>query len=127
MVLTEAWCVDSAFSLPVIARAAMLSDAVTLSILPRDAHLEIMDRYLTGGSRSIPKLVAFDADGNELFTWGPRPAAGLAFRQSLVEQGMDKPLISARMVDWYEAGGWQQVEDELAACLENARVRQAAN
>ena len=33
-----------------------------------------MDAYLTKGSRSIPKLIALNADRNkELFTWGPRP------------------------------------------------------
>ena len=73
MVLTEPWCGDSAFLLPVIAEAAQLNDDVTLRILLRDDNLDVMDQYLTDGSRSIPKMAAFSDDGEELFTWGPRP------------------------------------------------------
>ena len=69
MVLTENWCGDSAYCLPVLVRAAELSDEVTLRILYRDEHPDIMDHYLTGTSRSIPKLVAFSEDGQELFQW----------------------------------------------------------
>ncbi len=75
LVLTEAWCGDSAQSLPVIGRlAAMAQGRVSLKIALRDENPDLMDRFLTNGGRSIPKLVAFDRQGNELFNWGPRPA-----------------------------------------------------
>lgn len=44
-----------------------------MRILLRDDNPEAMNRYLTNGGRSIPKLITIDTDGNELFTWGPRP------------------------------------------------------
>ena len=62
----------------------------------RDENLELIDRYLTNGGRSIPKLIAFDEYGNELFNWGPRPkhiqealnkmrADNLPFNEILIE------------------------------------------
>ena len=44
-----------------------------LRILRRDEHPELMDRYLTNGSRSIPIVIALDEDYRELGHWGPRP------------------------------------------------------
>ena len=70
IVLTESWCGDSAQNLPVLAKISELSKNVELRILLRDLNLEIMDKYLTNGTRSIPKLIAFDEEENELFHWG---------------------------------------------------------
>ena len=42
--------------------------------LLRDENLDLMDRYLTDGGRSIPKLIVLHADTlTEAATWGPRP------------------------------------------------------
>lgn len=74
-VITEAWCGDSAQNLPIINKIAEASGgSIDLRIVLRDEHSEIMDKYLTNGGRSIPKLIAENTDGVELFTWGPRPA-----------------------------------------------------
>ncbi len=74
LVITEGWCGDSAQSLPVIQKIASASNGnISLNIILRDQSLELMAQYLTAGTRSIPKLIALDDLGNELFTWGPRP------------------------------------------------------
>ena len=117
MVLTENWCGDSAFCLPVIAEAASASDAVTLRILPRDENLDIMDQYLTDGSRSIPRLVAFNEAGEELFGWGPRPQAAQERYDEAAGETAEKEEIIKHLLAYYEAGGWQDVDDELAAAL----------
>ena len=78
-VFTEAWCGDSAQLSPIFAKIAEASKGkIHLSFLLRDEHPTLMDRYLTNGGRSIPKLVAFDESGLELFQYGPRPAAAQA-------------------------------------------------
>ncbi len=76
VVITEAWCGDSAQNLPVIAELAKLNpEKIDLHILLRDENLELMDQYLTNGARAIPKLFAInDTLGKEAFLWGPRPA-----------------------------------------------------
>jgi len=68
MVITETWCGDSAQNLPIISIIASLNSNIDLRIILRDSNLDIIDNYLTNGvSRSIPILVAFDAEGNEIF------------------------------------------------------------
>jgi hypothetical protein len=44
-----------------------------MRLLKRDEHLELMDRFLTAGSRSIPLAIVLDADFTPIGRWGPRP------------------------------------------------------
>lgn len=118
VVITDDWCGDSAFSFPVIDAAAARSESITLRVLIRDEHPEVMDRYLTNGGRSIPILVAFDADGAHAWTWGPRTAEGAAHRADLVASGMEKGKVSGALVEWYEGGGWRHLDAELAERVE---------
>lgn len=76
LVITEAWCGDSAQNLPYIAAIAkMVPETVDLYILLRDQNLEVMDAFLTNGARAIPKLVIVDEMlKREVYQWGPRPA-----------------------------------------------------
>ncbi len=73
ILLTEAWCGDAAHSTSIIHKLAALNPNIEFKIMLRDENLELMDQYLTNGGRSIPKLIAFDADNKEIFNWGPRP------------------------------------------------------
>jgi len=76
MVISEAWCGDAANIVPVLQKIAELSPHIELKIVLRDDNPEIMDRYLTNGTRSIPKLICFRKnDSKEIFVWGPRPEA----------------------------------------------------
>jgi len=120
MVITEPWCGDSAFLLPIIAEAASRSENVTLRILLRDDNLDIMDQYLTDGSRSIPKLVAFTEDGDELFTWGPRPQEAAQRYEALDEKYDEKTEVIAELLEYYQDGGWQEADEELAAAIQTA-------
>lgn len=73
-VLAEAWCGDGAQNIPVIAKIASLNPRIKLTILLRDENPELMNLYLTNGTRSIPKLICINRDrGKELGTWGSRP------------------------------------------------------
>ncbi|MDQ2670052.1 MAG: thioredoxin family protein [Gemmatimonadota bacterium] len=73
LVLAEDWCGDASNTIPTLAKWAAQVAAVDLRLLRRDEHPELMDRYLTNGSRSIPIVIALDADFRELGHWGPRP------------------------------------------------------
>lgn len=117
MLLSEHWCGDAAFALPIIGPMAEASDHIDLRIIYRDENLDIMDRYLTNGTRSIPKLVAFAEDGSELFQWGPRPAVVQAERQKLVDEGLASEAIVKRVVELYEEGLWKETEKELTALI----------
>ncbi|TDB69155.1 thioredoxin family protein [Arundinibacter roseus] len=122
-VLTEAWCGDAAQNLPVIAKVAQVNPNITLTLLLRDEHPELMDAYLTHGGRSIPKLIAMDNSGQELFTWGPRPQA----LQELVEEHKKNPVKSypeflEDVQRWYNADKTQSVQLELTELLKTIYV-----
>jgi len=73
LVLAEDWCGDASNSIPVLAKLVEQVPGLELRVLRRDEHPELMDRYLTNGSRSIPIVIALDAGFRELGHWGPRP------------------------------------------------------
>ncbi|HLU85861.1 MAG TPA: thioredoxin family protein [Vicingaceae bacterium] len=75
LVLTETWCGDAAQNIPVLAKMAELNPAISLKLIFRDENPEVMDNFLTNGSKSIPKLICVNENLEVLGTWGPRPAA----------------------------------------------------
>ncbi len=117
LVITEDWCADSAYSLPVIKAAADMSPHVTLRLAPRDVNPELMDRYLSNGARSIPRLVVADAAGDDRFVWGPAPAPLQQLKAGWKAEEMPGEQQSALKIEWYEAEGWAHVDAELAALM----------
>ncbi|NNG26999.1 MAG: thioredoxin family protein, partial [Ignavibacteriaceae bacterium] len=79
----------------------------------------IMDQYLTNGTRSIPKLVAIDQDGNELFRWGARPAAAQQLINELKEKGLQKNEWLVELHKWYTNNRGKEIEKELLVLLKN--------
>ncbi|MFK7770488.1 MAG: thioredoxin family protein [Saprospiraceae bacterium] len=74
LVITEAWCGDAAQIIPVLNKLAAENDNINLKMILRDENLEIMDQFLTNGSRSIPILIVLDSESLEVLnSWGPRP------------------------------------------------------
>jgi len=73
LAIAEDWCGDASNLVPVFARLAQASARVELRIVKRDEHPELMDRYLTDGSRSIPIVVILDDELRPVGRWGPRP------------------------------------------------------
>jgi hypothetical protein len=73
LVIAEDWCGDASNTVPILAKWADAISDVELRIIRRDQHPEVMDRYLTNGSRSIPIVVVLDEAFRELDHWGPRP------------------------------------------------------
>ncbi len=117
MVITEGWCGDSAQILPHIAKMADLNPNVDLKILLRDSNPDIMDLYLTHGTRSIPILVAFDLEGNELFTWGPRPKALQTLINKWKSEGIVKPELFEKLHLWYAKDKGKEIEEEFIKIL----------
>lgn len=115
--LTEDWCIDSAYSFPVVDSIQELRGDISLDIYIRDENLELMDRYLTNGGRSVPKLVVQNRDGEDLCTWGPKAEKLVALRTTLQEQGAGGPAVVQATSDWYEDGGWLEIERELTDAL----------
>jgi hypothetical protein len=73
LVLAEDWCGDASSTIPLVAKLSDQVPGLELRILRRDEYPEVMDRYLTNGSRSIPIVIALAEEFRELGHWGPRP------------------------------------------------------
>ncbi len=113
MVLSEPWCGDSAQTLPYINKFAQCNPKIKMRILLRDMNLDIMDKYLINGARSMPLLVAFDEAGNELFKWGSRPkeASELFAREKAA--GLHKDEILPKLHLWYGRNRGKALEQEF--------------
>lgn len=73
LVITEDWCGDSAQNLPYLYNYIKDNSKIEMLIVLRDTNLEAIDNYFSeGNSRSIPKIVAFNQSGEELFIWGSK-------------------------------------------------------
>ncbi|MFT6321805.1 MAG: thioredoxin-like negative regulator of GroEL [Granulosicoccus sp.] len=74
LVITEAWCGDAAQIIPVLNKLAEENENISLKMILRDENLEVMDQFLTNGTRSIPILIVLDSETLEVLnSWGPRP------------------------------------------------------
>ena len=60
LVIAEDWCGDASNTVPIIARLVDLAPGLELRVIRRDENPELMDQYLTNGSRSIPIVIALD-------------------------------------------------------------------
>ena len=129
LVLGEAWCGDTAHTLPILAHlAAESAGQVALHIVLRSDHPALMAAYQTNGKNSIPKLIRRDAEtGADLGTWGPRPAAAQVLSQQLHgDASLHTNQVVKGMNEWYTTDAGQAVQQELLAALGQA-LPQAQN
>ncbi|MCK9997032.1 MAG: thioredoxin family protein [Candidatus Krumholzibacteria bacterium] len=117
MALTEPWCGDSAQCLPCLEILANSNPHLTIRYVLRDDNPGIMDNYLTGGKRSIPLLVAFDPDGDELFRWGPRPTEAQNVFDAATAEGLEKPAKLEKLHLFYGRNRGRALDGELVAVL----------
>ena len=122
LVLGEAWCGDTAHTVPIVAHlAAESAGRVTLHVVLRSDHPELMAAYQTNGKNSIPKLIRRDAEtGADLGTWGPRPAAAQVLSHQLhTDPSLHTNQVVKGMNEWYATDGGQAVQQELLAMLDS--------
>ena len=73
LVISEDWCGDAFNTVPMMARMAETLPGVQIRIVKRDENPELMDAFLTRGSRSIPMAIVLRPDFSVAGQWGPRP------------------------------------------------------
>lgn len=86
LVLSEGWCGDAAQTLPIINKIANQSDFIDLKIVLRDENEELMNKFLTNGGKSIPKLIALNKHNEVINSWGPRPSFATKMVQDYKEK-----------------------------------------
>ena len=116
VLITEPWCGDAAHSTPALYMISELSDKVELEIQLRDVDSEI-DNYLTNGGKAIPKLIVRDEDGNDLFTWGARPAACQEMVIGMKDMKLSSQDKTMRIQQWYNKNKGVTIQEEIAELL----------
>lgn len=118
LVLTEGWCGDAAQNIPVFEKFAAESSDIDLKIVLRDENPKLMQEFLTNGSKSIPKLIALDADLNVQGTWGPRPSeATQMVRDYKMKKGQLDAAFKKDLQIWYNKNKGKNTEKDLIALL----------
>lgn len=119
LILTEGWCGDAAQIVPVLEHIADASAGnIRTYYLLRDENLDIMDRYLTGTSRAIPRLVVLRADTlEEVAQWGPRPVPAQEVVQEAKAAGVPHDEFITRVHTWYAHDKTQTTQQEMLALI----------
>ena len=89
MVITEDWCGDALYNVPVLAKLVEGSPNIELRVFLRDKNPDLMDQYLNQGLfRSIPVFAFFDESMNEV--------ARLIERPGKVTEQLEKKMLEVR-------------------------------
>lgn len=118
LVIAEGWCGDAAQILPIINKVAEASEKIDFKIVLRDENEDLMNQYLTNGSKSIPKVLILDHDNKVLDSWGPRPAVA---SQMVVDYKAQKGSIDEEFKKnlqiWYNSDKGNNTQNELIGLL----------
>ncbi|OGK93987.1 MAG: hypothetical protein A2W08_16090 [Candidatus Rokubacteria bacterium RBG_16_73_20] len=75
LMLAENWCGDVHRNSPLIARVCEAMPGAELRVFLRDQNPDLRDTFLNNGYQSIPVVIFFDRDWNELGRWIERAHA----------------------------------------------------
>lgn len=118
VVITEGWCADTAQQMPVFAEVSKRFPSVSLCLLLRDENPQVMEQYLTNGTRSIPKLICVEQETlREVFVWGPRPAELQGMVLKLKEENASKEQKGLMLQKWYNADKTKSLQGEIGALV----------
>ena len=119
LILTESWCGDAAQSLPVLNKIASITPHLTLKIVLRDAHIDLMQHFLTNEAMAIPKLIAIDeVSGVIIGQWGPRPSeATKMVTHYKVANGSLSTEFKKDLQIWYTKDKGQSIIDDITEVL----------
>ncbi|MBT8266427.1 MAG: thioredoxin family protein [Bacteroidia bacterium] len=119
LVISESWCGDAAHVIPVINKVAEVNPNIELRIVLRDDNPDLMDAFLTNGSRSIPKLIMIDAKSTEfLGLYGPRPSQATKMVTEFKEEhGLLTPEFKEDLQRWYNKDKGQTIIKDLLELL----------
>lgn len=74
LIISEGWCGDAGQTVPAVSLFFKGHNEVRIAY--RDENPELIDQFLTNGTRSISIVVILDENDNVITHWGPRPAYG---------------------------------------------------
>ena len=132
MMLAENWCGDVHRNSPLVAHACEAMQGCDLRVFFRDKEADLRDTFLNNGYQSIPVVVFFDKDWNEIGRWLERSHAATGKAAQIRAKTVDvasKDQADAAMAemrkqvgDAYTVPGgplWRAAVAEMRLVLEN--------
>ncbi|MCY1366995.1 Thioredoxin [compost metagenome] len=117
IIITEPWCGDAAHSVPFFHMLAGLNPLIHVEYELRDSAPFRINDYLTNGSKSIPKVIFRNAEGQDFASWGPRPAGCQEVYTRLTTEKADFETVKTEIQKWYNADKGVGVQVELGIKL----------
>lgn len=119
LVLAETWCGDAAQVVPVINKMAEVSSKIDLKILFRDENEDVMNMFLTNGTKSIPKLIIIEKKSGEVIAdFGPRPQGA---KQLILDykatHGVVDETAKINLQKWYLADKGFATQEEIVEIM----------
>jgi thioredoxin-like negative regulator of GroEL len=121
LVLAEGWCGDAAQILPILNKMANSSNKIELKVLFRDENEELMNQFLTNGSKSIPKVIILEKETLEVKGhWGPRPEGASNLIKSYKQQyGVVDETAKTELHLWYTHDKGITTQTEILSLLQH--------
>lgn len=117
VIIAEGWCGDAAQQCPIISKLAALNPLISAHFVLRDENPQLIDLFLTNGSRSIPIWICADEQWNVMWTWGPRPEEASQLLKLLKQEGADDTEKKRQLHAWYAANKQAAFEQEVELLL----------
>lgn len=117
IIITEPWCGDASHNVPFLVKMAELNPLITYDIQLRDAEPFLIDNYLTNGGKAIPKMVARNNQGEDLYVWGPRPEQAQKLFLELKASNADFEQQKIALQEWYNENKGVDIQKELKSLL----------
>jgi hypothetical protein len=126
LVISEGWCGDAAQLLPIMHKMEVLSDNIDFKIVLRDENPALMDKFLTNGGRSIPKLIVLDKETLEVLAdWGPRPKEAFDLIKNYKEEhGVIDEKIKTELQMWYLHDKGLSTQNELIELMRLLEIQE---
>jgi len=132
IMLAENWCGDVHRNSPLIAHIVDAMPGAELRVFFRDQNADLRDTFLNNGYQSIPVVVFFDKDWNEIGRWMERAHAATTkaavIRSSTIDVATGKEAQDAAMnefrkqvqAEYDKPGGtlWRAAAAEVKLLLE---------
>jgi hypothetical protein len=118
LVIAEGWCGDAAQIVPILNKIASSSTQVNLKIVFRDENENLMNQFLTNGSKSIPKVIIVDAYNKIINSWGPRPSIATKMVLDYKEKhGVVDATFKKDLQMWYNKDKGNNTQSDIIKLL----------
>ena len=118
LVISESWCGDAAQILPILNKMSEVANNVNLRIVLRDENSDLMNQFLTNGSKSIPIVIILEEDLKVINTFGPRPnAARKIVEEYKLKNGSIDETLKIELQKWYLADKGFSTQREIVELM----------